>query len=95
MLRCHVNAMRTVALGALCFGAFAPTTQAQQYPSRPVRLVVSFPQGGPNDILGRLAAGWLSQHLRQPFEVDNKPGNSGNTGTAEVVKAVSATRATM
>jgi len=60
---------------------------AQTYPSRPVRFVVSFPQGGPNDILGRLAAGWLAQRLGQPFEVENHPGRSGNTGTEIVVRA--------
>jgi len=60
---------------------------AQTYPSKPVRLVVGFPAGGPNDILGRLAAGWLSQKLGQPFMVDNKPGQSGNIATADVVGA--------
>lgn len=62
-------------------------TQAQTYPTRPVRFVVSFPQGGPNDILGRIAAGWLSQRLGQPFEVENRPGRSGNAGTEIVVRA--------
>jgi tripartite-type tricarboxylate transporter receptor subunit TctC len=67
--------------------AFAPMALAQAYPSKPVRFVVSFPQGGPNDILGRIAAGWLSQRLGQPFEVDNRPGRSGNAGTEIVVRA--------
>ncbi len=67
--------------------AFAPMAFAQSYPARPVRFVVSFPQGGPNDILGRLIAGWLSQRLGQPFEVENRPGRSGNTGTEIVVRA--------
>jgi tripartite-type tricarboxylate transporter receptor subunit TctC len=48
---------------------------------------VSFPQGGTNDILGRIAAGWLSQRLGQPFEVENRPGRSGNAGTEIVVRA--------
>jgi len=67
--------------------AFTSMAMAQTYPTRPVRFVISFPQGGPNDILGRLAAGWLSQRLGQPFEVENRPGRSGNTGTEIVVRA--------
>jgi tripartite-type tricarboxylate transporter receptor subunit TctC len=60
---------------------------AQSYPSRPVRFVVSFPKGGPNDTLGRIAAAWLSQKLGQPFEIENRPGRSGNVGTEIVVRA--------
>ena len=67
--------------------ALSSMAAAQAYPSRPVRFVVSFPQGGPNDILGRIAANWLSQQLRQPFEVENRPGRSGNAGTEIVVRA--------
>lgn len=67
--------------------AMTPLADAQAYPSRPVRFVVSFPQGGPNDTLGRIAAAWLSQRLGQPFEVENRPGRSGNVGTEIVVRA--------
>jgi tripartite-type tricarboxylate transporter receptor subunit TctC len=63
-------------------------TRAQTYPSRPIRLVVGFPAGGPNDILGRLIAGWLSSRLGQPVEVENQAGSSGNIATAAVVRAV-------
>ena len=76
----------------LLAAVFAPlalthTASAQTYPTKPIRLVVGFPQGGPNDILGRLAAGWLTQRLGQPVEVENRGGNSGNIGTEVVVKA--------
>jgi tripartite-type tricarboxylate transporter receptor subunit TctC len=60
---------------------------AQAYPAQPVRLVVGFPAGGPNDILGRLIALWLSDRLGQPFVVENRPGGSGNIATAAVVRA--------
>src|SRR3954470_13225438 len=77
----------------LCLAAFAALplgtgmAQAQTYPSKPVRFVIGFPAGGPNDILGRIVAQWLSQRLGQPFSVENKGGQSGNIATAEVVRA--------
>jgi tripartite-type tricarboxylate transporter receptor subunit TctC len=52
-----------------------------------VRFVVGFPAGGPNDILGRIIAQWLSTRLGQPFNVENKGGRSGNIATEEVVRA--------
>jgi tripartite-type tricarboxylate transporter receptor subunit TctC len=60
---------------------------AQGYPSAPVRLIVGFPAGGPNDILARLMAQWLTQRLGQPFVVENRPGSSGNIATEAVVRA--------
>jgi tripartite-type tricarboxylate transporter receptor subunit TctC len=61
--------------------------RGQTYPSRPVRFIVGFPAGGPNDILGRLVAQWLSERLGQPFVVENRPGASGNLATEAVVRA--------
>ena len=60
---------------------------AQSYPAKPVRFVIGFPAGGPNDILGRIVAQWLSTRLGQPFNVENKGGRSGNIATEEVVRA--------
>jgi tripartite-type tricarboxylate transporter receptor subunit TctC len=71
--------------------AFLPAmthmAHAQTYPSRPIQLVVGFPAGGPNDILARLMAQWLSARLGQPVVVENKPGASSNTATEVVVRA--------
>ena len=79
---------RLIQLAALAaLPATATMAMAQSYPSKPVRFVVSFPPGGPNDILGRIVAGWLTQKLGQPFNVENKGGRSGNIGTEEVVRA--------
>ncbi|HEY1309627.1 MAG TPA: tripartite tricarboxylate transporter substrate binding protein [Pseudolabrys sp.] len=60
---------------------------AQTYPSRPIQLIVGFPAGGPNDILARLMAQWLSVRLGQPIVVEDKPGASSNTATEAVVRA--------
>jgi len=60
---------------------------AQAYPARPVKFMVGFAPGGPNDILGRIAADWLTKRLGQPFEVENRSGRSGNIATEAVVKA--------
>jgi tripartite-type tricarboxylate transporter receptor subunit TctC len=62
-------------------------TQAQAYPARPVRFVVGFVAGGPNDILARLVGEWLSDRLGQPFVVENLPGASSNTATEVAVRA--------
>ncbi len=76
-----------LAATAAAIPALGPMAMAQTYPSKSVRFIVSFPPGGPNDTLGRLAAGWLSQRLGQPFQVENHGGASGNTGTEIVVRA--------
>lgn len=78
---------RFAQLLPLLLSALPGTALAQTYPSKPINLVIGFPQGGPNDILGRLAAGWLSERLGQRVVPDNKPGNSGNIATEAVVRA--------
>jgi tripartite-type tricarboxylate transporter receptor subunit TctC len=60
---------------------------ADDYPSRPVRIVVGFPAGGPVDIAARLIAPWLTERMGQPFVVDNQPGESGNSATRFVVRS--------
>ena len=61
--------------------------QAQDYPNRPVRIVVSFSAGGPTDIVGRLFAAKLSELLGQQFFVENKVGAGGNIGADQVAKS--------
>ena len=60
---------------------------AQSYPTKPVRFIVGFPAAGPNDVLARLMAEWLSAKLGQPFVVENQPGKAGNIATENVVRS--------
>ena len=67
--------------------ALSRFTWAQTYPSRPVRIIVGFTAGGPNDILARLMGQWLSERLGQPFVIENRPGAGSNIATEAVVRA--------
>jgi tripartite-type tricarboxylate transporter receptor subunit TctC len=61
--------------------------QAQAYPVRPVKIIVSFAAGGPTDILARLTAQWLSERLGQQFVVENRPSSGGNIGAEAAVRS--------
>jgi len=61
---------------------------AQQYPAKPVRIVVPTSAGGGNDFMARLAGQKLGERLGQQFIVDNRPGAGGVTGTLQVAKSV-------
>ncbi len=76
-----------VAAGVAALPAVSRFAWAQTYPSRPVRIIVGFAAGGPNDILARLIGQWLSERLGQPFVVENRPGAGSNIATEAVVRA--------
>ena len=76
-----------LAVGAAALPAMSQIARAQAYPSRPVRIIVGFPPGGPSDLLARLMGQWLSDRLGQPFIIENRPGASGNIGTEAVTRA--------
>jgi len=71
-----------VLLCAFFIAAFFPmTAAAQTYPSKPVRLIVPFPPGGSNDVVGRMIAAQLSTRLDKPVIVENQGGAGGLIGT--------------
>ena len=76
-----------LAAGAVAVPAVARVTWAETYPSQPVRVIVGFAAGGPNDILARLIGHWLSKRLGQPFVIENRPGAGSNIATEAVVRA--------
>ena len=76
-----------LATGAAASPALARIAKADDYPSRPIHLVIQIPPGGSPDIVGRLMAQWLSDRLGQPVVVDNRAGASGNIGTEFALKA--------
>jgi tripartite-type tricarboxylate transporter receptor subunit TctC len=75
----------SVALIALGVGGLVAF--AQDYPSRPVTIVVPFAAGGGTDILGRMVAQQLEQRLGRPFLIENKPGAGSTTAAAFVARA--------
>lgn len=66
---------------------FALGAQAQDWPSKPIRYIVPFAPGGATDMLGRMVAVGLSKSLGQSVVVDNKAGQGGSVGSAELAKA--------
>ncbi|MFN2645637.1 MAG: Bug family tripartite tricarboxylate transporter substrate binding protein [Burkholderiales bacterium] len=75
------------ALLATLFAILSAAAAAQTYPTKPIRMLVAFPPGGPVDIIARLIAPKVSETLGQPVVVENKVGASGNLATAEVAKS--------
>jgi tripartite-type tricarboxylate transporter receptor subunit TctC len=76
-----------LAASAAALPALARTARAQSYPARPVRIIIGFAAGTSPDIFARLIGQWLSEHLGQPFVIENRPGAGGNVGTEAVVRA--------
>jgi tripartite-type tricarboxylate transporter receptor subunit TctC len=84
-----VRIIRTIVIGLAAVLALAAphSAKAQDFPNRPVRIVVAFPPGGPTDFVGRIVAERMSQILGQRVYIDNKPGANGTLGGGDVAKS--------
>ena len=77
--------LRTAAAALAMFAALA--VHAQQYPTRPVKIIVAFTAGGTSDIMARTVGQRLSERFGQPFVIENRPGAGGNLGSGVVCNA--------
>ncbi|KWR91549.1 Bug family tripartite tricarboxylate transporter substrate binding protein [Cupriavidus sp. IDO] len=85
-MQCVVKSLlRGIAVLALGFAGLAQASEA--YPQKPITLIVPWAAGGSTDILARVLSEHLTRSLGQPVIVDNKPGASGNIGSAMVARA--------
>lgn len=78
---------RRSLLAAIAATPLAAPALAQEWPSRPIRFIVSFPPGGSADLVARVLAPRVEARLRQPVVVENRPGAGGNIGVDLVAKA--------
>ena len=93
-LSCIVGSRRRFARGCIGAGlalaamlAALPGAGAQDYPSRPVKIIVPFPAGGTADVMPRVIGEWLSRKWGQPVVVENRTGAAGNIGAEAAAKA--------
>jgi tripartite-type tricarboxylate transporter receptor subunit TctC len=77
MRRRHLVQLAAASLAAPAFSSFAQATSGQAFPTRPIRLVIAFPAGGPTDITMRSLADNAAKVLGQPVIIENKPGAGG------------------
>src|SRR4051812_36290783 len=73
-----MRAVKTALAAAVALALAAGATQAQGYPTKPVRLINGFQPGGPTDVIGRILADHLTKTMGQQFIVEAKPGAAGN-----------------
>ncbi|NYI02336.1 tripartite-type tricarboxylate transporter receptor subunit TctC [Cupriavidus plantarum] len=75
------------ALLPLWYLSMVPLATAQEWPTKPIRMIVPYPPGGPTDIVARVVGQKLSERLGQTIVVDNRPGAGGNIGADTVAKS--------
>jgi len=77
------------ALIQICLGLFliTPCAKAQDYPNKPIKVVIPFAPGGPSDIVGRILLQQMSENLNRPIIIENKPGAGSNIGIQQVARS--------
>jgi len=79
--------MNRAMMALVCALALVPPAAAQDYPSKPIRIIVPFGPGGGGDIVGRIFGQALQEKLGQPVVVENKPGAAGTLGNEMIARA--------
>ena len=79
--------MKRTAAATLLLG-LAMALCAQEYPGKPIRMVVGFPPGGGTDVVARILAPRMSELLGQPIVIDNRPGATGTLAAGQVAKSL-------
>src|SRR5437879_10713436 len=79
-----MKALRVLLTG---LSVLLPAAAAQDFPSKPIKLIVPFPPGGPNDIIARVVGQRMSELVKQPIVIDNRGGQAGVLGTDAVAKS--------
>ena len=74
-------------LAILSFVVLPPPSAAEDFPAKPIRLIVPFPPGGPNDIIARVIGQRMSEIVHQPIVIDNRGGQAGVLGTDAIAKS--------
>jgi tripartite-type tricarboxylate transporter receptor subunit TctC len=83
----HRRAFLHLAAASVALAAPSRPASALDYPTRPVHLIVGLAAGGPTDLVARLIAQWLSEHLGNQFVVENRTGAGGTLATETVINA--------
>src|SRR5258705_2629959 len=76
----HVARSLTAALALAAMVALSPAAQAQDYPSRAVKIIVPFPAGGTADVMPRIFSDWLAKKWGEPGVIQNPTGSAGHIG---------------
>lgn len=86
-MRQLARSIALASLSALAIGTAAAQERPEAFPSRTIRIIVSFPAGGPNDILARIIAQRMSDDWGQPVVIENRPGGNTAIGAQAAAKA--------
>lgn len=79
--------IKSISYTILTAATFGTTALAQNYPSRPLRMIIGFPPGGPTDLIARLVGQHLFETFNQPVVIDNRPGAGGSVAGLLMVKS--------